>query len=182
MADIDLTIFWAIYNLAGRAEWLNFLIIFAGKYLLYIILAAIAMLMIIKLRSRQMEQFYYYCLALASALIARFVLVEIIRVFCHRVRPYLALGIPHLLEDAAYSFPSGHAAFLFALAEGTMFVNKKLGWWLFAAAIVVGIGRIAGGVHYPSDILGGAACGIATGFIIVKLWNVCRRPKQQTSH
>lgn len=177
MANIDLTIFWTIYHLAGRAKWLDFLIIFVGEYLLYAILASIAILMIVKLRSRQIEQFYYYCLALTSALIARFVVVQIIRIFYHRIRPYLAFNIPHLLGDLSYSFPSGHATFLFALATGIMFVNKKLGWWLYAAAVVVSIGRIAGGVHYPSDILGGAVCGIIIAFIIVKLWNVWRHSK-----
>lgn len=59
------------------------------------------------------------------------------------------------------SFPSGHAIFLFSLATSVWFENKKAGAILFGIAALVGVGRVAAGVHWPTDIIGGAALGIA---------------------
>ncbi|MCS7191182.1 MAG: phosphatase PAP2 family protein [Fimbriimonadales bacterium] len=70
----------------------------------------------------------------------------------------------------ARSFPSGHTATAFALAcwlwlmvRGTRY--RWLGWlgWLLAA--LVGLSRVYRGVHYPSDVLVGAAIGILWGAI-----------------
>ena len=96
--------------------------------------------------------------------------VQIVRLFYHRLRPFVAFHIPHLLTDTAYSFPSAHTAVLFALATATYFFNKKLSYVIFAAGVVVGVARIMGGVHYPTDILGGIILGIATSGILYWLY------------
>lgn len=63
-----------------------------------------------------------------SAAIARFGLVEIIRLFYHRPRPFLALPQIHaLFMDTEWSFPSGHASFFFAMAMANYLYNKKWG-------------------------------------------------------
>jgi undecaprenyl-diphosphatase len=104
-----------------------------------------------------------------SAIVARFGLASLIRLFYHRPRPFLALSLPHLITDNASSFPSGHTIFLFALATATYFFNKKLSFFLCISGAVIGLARVAGGVHYPSDILGGAMLGALTGVIVYKL-------------
>lgn len=62
----------------------------------------------------------------------------------------------------AVSFPSGHAAAFFTLA-GVWIMNRPLSrhicWALFAAASLVGMSRIAVGVHWPTDVLGGMVLG-----------------------
>jgi undecaprenyl-diphosphatase len=55
---------------------------------------------------------------------------------------------------------------MFALATATYYFNKKLAYFLFASGLVIGLARVAGGVHYPSDVLGGIFLGILTVFII----------------
>lgn len=61
------------------------------------------------------------------------------------------------------SFPSDHAALFFALTFGLFRLSRPLGAALMAWATVwICIPRIYGGLHYPSDILGGALIGIAT--------------------
>ena len=64
------------------------------------------------------------------------------------------------------SFPSGHAAFFFALAMAVYFYNKKWGTWFFATAILITVARVIAGVHYPPDILGGAVIGIMVAYIV----------------
>lgn len=93
---------------------------------------------------------------------------QALRLFIHRPRPFVAdLDIVALVEKTTYSFPSGHAAFFFALATAVYLYNKRGGLWLYAAAAIIGLARIAAGVHYPTDILGGAALGVAVGYLIV---------------
>ncbi len=105
---------------------------------------------------------------LASAILARFGVVELIRLFYDRPRPFEVLsGVNQLIfRDGGASFPSGHTAFYFALAAAFSFYYPKTGILFFLAAIFMSIGRVAVGVHWPSDILGGALVGILTPFIL----------------
>ena len=107
--------------------------------------------------------------ATISSLLARFGAVELIRFFYHRPRPFSALYEIHpLFLDGNWSFPSGHAAFFFAMAAAAYSYDKKLGAWLFASAVLISAARVAAGVHYPSDILGGAIIGISVALAVVR--------------
>jgi len=68
-----------------------------------------------------------------------------------------------------YGFPSSHAVNFFAQAAVIGGFYKSTRYYLYPIALLVGISRIYLGVHYPSDILGGALLGAATGLFIVYL-------------
>ena len=76
-------------------------------------------------------------------------------------------------EDSP-SFPSGHTAAAFSLATSLSISYPK--WYVIAPATVwacgVGFARINQGVHYPSDVLTGAAIGVGCAFanIYVNRW------------
>lgn len=81
-----------------------------------------------------------------------------------RARPFVA--DPHRVHlfsghTADPGFPSDHATAAFAIA--TAIVLRKRSWGIFAlaAAAVLSLGRVAIGVHYPSDVFAGAALGAA---------------------
>ena len=78
----------------------------------------------------------------------------------------MAYAVKQLVSENHCSFPSGHAAFFFALAMAVYFFNKKWGLVFFSAAILMTIARVISGVHYPTDILGGAVIGVATAYIV----------------
>jgi membrane-associated phospholipid phosphatase len=59
------------------------------------------------------------------------------------------------------SFPSNLAAVVFGLSLAVWLMNKKMGTWLLVMAFVACFARVYVGIHYPSDILGGAAFGVA---------------------
>ena len=63
------------------------------------------------------------------------------------------------------SFPSGHAAAAFATATVLVLTYRRWRAWLPAliGASLIALSRVYLGVHYPSDILGGAVVGLGTG-------------------
>lgn len=94
---------------------------------------------------------------------------KVISELVDRARPFVAdpHGV-HLFASHAADpgFPSDHATAAFAIAVAI--VLRKRAWGIFAlvAATVLSIGRVALGVHYPSDVLAGAALGSAAALVL----------------
>ena len=105
---------------------------------------------------------------IGALFLSRGVLTESIRLFYDRLRPFEVLsGISPLLEHSGSgSFPSGHAAFFFALGTSVFFHHKKWGTAFLLAALLISVGRVASGVHYGTDVIGGALLGIFYGIAV----------------
>ena len=92
-----------------------------------------------------------------------------------RARPFVAdpNGV-HLFSGHAADpgFPSDHATAAFAIATAIVLRRRKAGILALVAAAVLSIGRVALGVHYPSDVLAGAAVGAAAA---LALWSPAAR-------
>ena len=75
------------------------------------------------------------------------------------------------------SFPSGHTTTIFLLA-GWLSMSVLSGWWRIAvwlAALLVGLSRIACGVHWPLDVFGAIAGGwlcACAGIRLANYWPV----------
>ena len=67
------------------------------------------------------------------------------------------------------SFPSGHTAAAFSLATSLSITYPK--WYVIAPSAVwacgVGFARMNQGVHYPCDVVAGAATGVGCAFVNV---------------
>ena len=94
----------------------------------------------------------------------------IIKHFFPTIRPFVTDGraTDVLLRPHDGSFPSEHAALVFALATTIFLHDRKVGWFYLISAIVVGTARVLANVHYPVDILGGAMIGTIIAVIIEK--------------
>lgn len=96
-----------------------------------------------------------------------FVLLTQVRKAVNKPRPYEALDIEPLIpkNTGGKSMPSRHAYSIFAIAAAWLLFCPPVG----VALLVVGVGlaavRVLGGIHYPADVLVGAACGLVAGLI-----------------
>ena len=78
-----------------------------------------------------------------------------------RERPYISLVgiVPGTQALDRYSFPSGHT--LHAVSFTVLVVDSfpELSWLCVPFAILVAMSRVVLGLHYPSDVVAGAAIG-----------------------
>ena len=99
-----------------------------------------------------------------------FVIVDgVVKPFMNRARPYESFPEIQLIDQrpTSQSFPSGHAAMAVAGAlAGTQMVPAA-GWILWPLAGVVSVSRIYLGVHWPTDVIGGVALGLACAWFVL---------------
>ncbi|MGN6201110.1 MAG: phosphatase PAP2 family protein [Solirubrobacterales bacterium] len=94
---------------------------------------------------------------------------KVISELVDRARPFVAdpHGVHLFTAHAADpGFPSDHATAAFAIAVAILL--RKRGWGIAAlvAATVLAVGRVALGVHYPTDVIAGAALGSAAALAL----------------
>lgn len=91
------------------------------------------------------------------------------------IRTYIEVLEGHNAPFAANSFPSGHAVTAFALASAVaLAVHKTEHAWVGRALLIwaalVAVSRVYVGVHFPTDVIGGAAIGTVFGTLAYMLW------------
>lgn len=154
-------IFYYFYSFAHQTDFMDRVITFCAVYLPYIV-AVLAVLFILFHHKSWWEVFRVFItggLAWAAA--------EALKFLIHMPRPYDALaGVQSVFPENGYAFPSIHTAFFSAIAFAIFFKHKKAGFLFLLLALIIGIARIAGGVHFPVDILGGFAVGAIVAYLV----------------
>jgi undecaprenyl-diphosphatase len=99
---------------------------------------------------------------------------EMLKNLVMQPRPFLSLSDVRLLVSPpdSYSFPSVNVTYAFAVSSGASLATRRLlgwvpfwGWGSLTLAVATFYSRIYVGVHYPSDVLGGAILGVAVGWL-----------------
>jgi undecaprenyl-diphosphatase len=103
-------------------------------------------------------------------------------------RPRPAASVPEadpVMGANGWSFPSGHAATAFAGAVALTYLWRRAAPLFFLLAAAIAFSRVYVGVHYPGDVLVGAALGTVVALAWVAALRLPRRnaegPRQSGS-
>jgi len=160
-------IFFFFYSFAHQSKILDALIVFFAVYFPYIVIILVALFLLFHHEVFQSKEPFRIFLQKKKEILLSFfvgvfayIIASILKIFIHTPRPYDAFSFVHsLFPETGFSFPSGHATFYMALAVSIFFYHKKAGYIFMLFALLIGIARIIGGVHFPIDILGGFILG-----------------------
>jgi len=150
---LDNSLSLALHQAVATTPWLATVAAALANYGVFVLPAAVV-LAFLATRDRTQRT------ALATGVLAGAIAFGIGLVFertLNRPRPFVALGFEPLLPHAAdSSFPSDHTLVGVALVGALAFARPRLGVWLLAWAVLVGVARVVAGLHYASDIAGSA--------------------------
>lgn len=150
--------FFLIFNLHGRSQLLDNLMVFGSRYLIYLV---ILFIFILGLKGGTREK--KACLLILLGIPIAFLVITGIHLFFYESRPFVAFQFsPLLAEKADASFPSRHATIASVIAFAYVYFKSKWALCLLFIMLWISVSRIYAGVHYPLDIIGGFAVGIIT--------------------
>ncbi len=179
MFSFNQAAFQFIYAAGHRNAFWNVLGIFFAEYLPYLLV--LAFLVLVYYQNGWRRKVYLFSEGALAIILARGLVTEAIHFFYHHPRPFVFYGFTPLISESGWSFPSGHAAWFFALAFVVWYANRKWGWWFFALATIMGVARIYVGVHWPLDIAGGAAIGLLCAWFVHWLLMESRKGLEKAS-
>jgi undecaprenyl-diphosphatase len=94
--------------------------------------------------------------------------VQLVKRTVSRPRPSRAIAHAALVEDPdRFSFPSGHSGAAMSVAFAYAVAYPALAAPILMVAMLVGLSRVALGVHYPGDVLVGQMLALLTGAVVV---------------
>jgi undecaprenyl-diphosphatase len=155
------SIFKNINQLAGRWKALDVFGIFCARYLVYLM----AIFLFASAVFYHSKGLFVY--PLLSGLCAAFLFDKIIYHFYREKRPAELKSTNVLIPVPQNpSFPSRHASLVFGISFYIFFYYTHLAIIFLVCSCLVGIARVFCGVHWPRDILAGAAVGLISSGIL----------------
>ncbi len=121
--------------------------------------------------------------AFIMAIAVETLIVSLLKVTLNQPRPATLLEDVKLMFPLYYrSFPSGDTAMAFVLAgilsHGEGFRIRLV---LYLYALLIGVGRVYLGVHFPIDVLAGAVIGVLSAYLSIRFLTPTSRKGVSTS-
>jgi undecaprenyl-diphosphatase len=160
MSALNVNILLMLHEAATSATFFSVSVIFFAEWLPFLVVASVVAYEFFVIEEKKV---FLQLIILSISPVIALTIAEICKFIIPSPRPFAdGLGIMPLISvsDPLGSFPSAHAAFFGALGTAIFFQNKQAGKWYLLAALLIGISRIATGVHWPSDIIAGLLLGI----------------------
>jgi undecaprenyl-diphosphatase len=108
-------------------------------------------------------------LTTVAALVMANLIVKALNLVYWRWRPFTFHEVTLLFyHPSDSSFPSNAATVGFCIATSIWLFDRKMGLILYVIAALFGVSRIIGGVHYPTDILGGILIGSLSAYFVAR--------------
>ncbi|HAT68653.1 MAG: hypothetical protein A2481_02965 [Candidatus Yonathbacteria bacterium RIFOXYC2_FULL_47_9] len=164
-------IFRIFNDLAGQNTFLDLFLVFLSNWFGYLLLGGLIIFLVFHKDKKQGARDLFVVLAAA---IAAYVFSKVIKMLVPNPRPFEVLTEAHVLytHGGGDSFPSGHATFYMSLAASLFFYHRKLALVYFLGALIIGLARIAVGVHWPFDILSGWILGAIIGASVYYFYRI----------
>ena len=138
---------------------MNGFVEFGAKYLIFIIAFVAVMFTLVSDRTARNRTIALAVMAFPVALLMAWVA----GLLYYHTRPFVIEGVQPLFPHAPDNgFPSHHTMLAMATSAIVFVYSRKVGLLLGIMAILIGISRMIAKLHYPVDILGGAAIAIAS--------------------
>jgi undecaprenyl-diphosphatase len=99
------------------------------------------------------------------------VINRVIAALYHRDRPFIAHPSAHVFgpHKTDPSMPSDHATAALAIAVAVLLIDTGVGLVFLALAVLIAIGRVIIGEHYPGDVLVSTVVALVAAFVVVRL-------------
>jgi undecaprenyl-diphosphatase len=130
----------------------------------WITFAADSLFMIFTIAALYLGGYRKEAVVTAVALLGANVVTSGLKYLVARPRPS-DLGV---IPESEPAFPSCHTSNAFSLATILSYYHRNVAPFLYAWAFLVAFSRVSVGLHYFTDLLGGAAVGIVVSLIIVR--------------
>jgi undecaprenyl-diphosphatase len=112
-------------------------------------------------------------LFLAVVMVSESLIATLIKILVNRPRPFETYSfIEKISVGGSASFPSGHTSDAFAIALAMSFVFPRK-WFVlpfFIWAVLVAYSRMFTGVHYFTDVIGGAVLGLVVAIFYYQIF------------
>jgi undecaprenyl-diphosphatase len=180
---LDIQVFYLLNNLAGKSDLFDFILQFLATSFFWVLWILFFVMLIItvhdksrlarfiqKISETRKINFKLFLTAIVSSGLG-YLLSQIIGKLFFRERPFVALdSVTKLIEKSALdkSFPSDHTVLSFALAFCVFYFDKRWGKVFLILASLVGLSRVFVGVHYLSDVIGGAILAWLVSWLVYK--------------
>ncbi len=122
----------------------------------------LALALVLALFRRRVQVFVWVLAAELAADLS----TDLLKAIFDRARPQVSALVARPRSE---SFPSGHAATSFACATVIGALEPRLRAAAYVLAAAIAFSRLYVGVHYPLDVLAGAAWGVAVGLAVLRV-------------